>query len=455
MAQIKDILIINDHTLRLNQDAKKGDEIDLKSLNSVDLAPIQKMIDEKRDQVYNQRLKALEHNLVLEKTRDIQNAVQTRDNQIIALKENLKSLEENLKVRIASDYKETISDLKHKIVLLENKQESLIDSKEKEIALRVSEQVSDAKEKLMTYQHEINRLKQEISSKDQMYTLQKEYAIQNKEKEMNERIQEKEAIISRLSLEKSNLNIKKMGEALETWIDEEFQNHALNGLDTCRWYKDNESIKGHGESRGTKADYIFKVYPTSDFVEEDILTSVACEIKSEDPNSTYKKKNADHYDKLNKDREKKHCEFALLISELEWDSPNDAPIRKVQAYDKMYMVRPPYFMVFLNILTAITLRYKDAISDYQIERKKFKDIEDIQSEFEHMKDDILDKTIDYIQKKMDDIVKSADNIKLEANKILEASRVVMESHLSTVIRKIKNFKIHQIIDQINALSQNE
>jgi len=141
----------------------------------------------------------------------------------------------------------------------------------------------------------------------------------------------------------------------------------------------------------------------------------------------------------------------LLISELEWDSPNDAPIRKVQNYKKMYMVRPPYFMVFLNILTAITLRYREIINQYQVEKRKFKDVEDIIHQFDDIKNDLLEKSIKYIQKKMKEIVKSADSIKHEANNILEASRIVMESHMQTVINKIKDFKIHQITKQIDAL----
>jgi hypothetical protein len=453
MAKIENVLIVNAHTLRLNQDAKKGDEIDLRTLKSVDMRILQNKIDQGLDKEYNQRLDAFKEKMILEKENAIQKALDDSRTEIIELKEKLKTAEENIKTKLKSEYTLDISRLNHKIESLEKERETILANKDKDIALNVSEKMNAIKEEIHKYQTDLNQIKQEKAANEQRLVLEKELAVQAKEKELNDKIQEKENVIARLSLEKSNLNIKKMGEELEAWIDQEFQNHALNGFDTCSWEKDNEVVRNKDESKGTKADYIFKVYPTEAKNEEEILTSVACEIKSEDPSSTYKKKNSDHYDKLHKDRVKKDCEYALLISELEWDTPNDAPIRKVQAYDKMYMVRPPYFMVFLNLLTAINLRYKDIINQHQIEKKKFKGLEDIITEFNIMKKDILDKSIEYIQKKMDEIVKSADNIKNEANKILEASRIVIESHMQTVIRKIESFKIHQIVNQIEALEE--
>jgi hypothetical protein len=168
--------------------------------------------------------------------------------------------------------------------------------------------------------------------------------------------------------------------------------------------------------------------------------------------STNKKKNADHYEKLDKDRIKKNCEYALLISELEWESTNDAPIRKVFGYDKMYMVRPQYFIVFLNIVTALGLKYKDIIKDYNFEKEQFKDSQDILEEFEQMKSENLDRSIEYIRTKVEEIVKSAESIKKEADKITEATRVVLNTHLQTVINKINQFSIKKIAKEIDKLN---
>lgn len=137
-------------------------------------------------------------------------------------------------------------------------------------------------------------------------------AVQQKEKELNEKIRDLEDKIANLELAKSSLNIKKLGEKLEDWCNNEYQLHALNGFENCSWEKDNIAVRDADDFKGTKADYLFKVYASPSMLEENLLTSVACEMKSEDPNSIHKKKNSDHYKKLDSDRVKKNCEYAYL-----------------------------------------------------------------------------------------------------------------------------------------------
>jgi len=245
MAKINEVLIVNAHTLKLNQDAKKGDEIDLRSLNSVDMRILQNKIDEKLDQEYNKRLKAYKEKMLLEKKNEIQVALKQSEKEIIELKEKIKSVEVNVKTQLSSQYTQEINQLKHQIEMLAKEKETILASKDKDISLSVSKKVEAVKDQLHGYQKQIDQLKHEKAMKEEQLKMEKQIAVQAKEKELNDRIQEKENIISRLSLEKSNLNIKKMGEELETWIDQEFQNHALNGFDTCTWHKDNEAVKSH------------------------------------------------------------------------------------------------------------------------------------------------------------------------------------------------------------------
>ena len=451
MATIQDIIIINEHLLRLNQDAKKGDEIDLHLLKSIDTTILSRKIDQAADQEYNKRLDNLKNQMQLEKENDIQKALKDSHEKITELKQVIKSQEETIEAKVSKSFELQIQALKNQVSQLQNEKDHMIQSKDKDIELAISSKMADLKDEINQYKNKIEQLNQEKETIINKLDLEKQIAVQNKEKDLKEIIQEKENQISKLNLEKSSLNIKKMGEELEQWVDQEYQNHALSGFDTCSWEKDNEVVKLRGESKGSKADFIFKVYATEDRLEEDLLTSVACEVKSEDPNSSYKKKNADHYDKLDLDRQKKHCEYALLISELEWNTSNDAPIRKVQGYDKMYMVRPQYFIVFLSIIKTLSFSYKDAIQGFRVEKYKFKNAEDIINELDMMKEDILDKSIRYIKNKMEEINNSAESIKKEAQKILDASRVIMESHIETVINKIKAFKVNHLIDKIETI----
>ncbi|MDA3931177.1 MAG: DUF2130 domain-containing protein [Tenericutes bacterium] len=451
MAKITDIIIINSHTLKLNKDAKKGDEIDLKLLDHIDTSILSAKIDEMKDEEYNRRLKDLRREFELEKENEFQKKMQDKKEELSELKFKIKTQEETIKTNLESQFNLEKERLMHEISQLKREKENVTSNKQNEIELAVQKKVNDIKDEMNQYKHNIEQLKQERAHLLTNKELEKKNAVNEKEKELNEKIKDLENNISKLSLEKSMLNIKKMGEELETWVDQEYQNYALNGFETCTWEKDNESIKLHGESRGTKADYIFKVYATEDKSDLDILTSVACEIKSEDPSSTYKKKNADHFEKLHKDREKKNCEYALLISELEWDSVNDAPIKKVAEYDKMYVVRPQYFVVFLSIVTSLAKVHKKLLREYNLERVKFKDSEDILKEFDSMKDEILNNSLRFIEERMTDINDGVKEIYNQLEKITKASRVVLETHLKTVKNKIEQFSIRKIGNQINDL----
>ena len=451
MAKLNKIIIIDSHTLKLDQDAKRGDEINLLDLETIDTSILSQKIDQAKDQEYNKRLQALENRLQLEKERDIEKATKESQSEIIRLQEKISNQENQVKAKISSEYDLKIEKYKYQIQDLEKEKSQILNQLKKDIELAEQKKINEIKDDINDYKNHIQDLIKENNHIKTQAALKQELAVKEKENLLNNTIQEKEAVIARLSKEKMSLNIKKMGEELEIWVDQEYQNHALQGFESCQWYKDNESIKEYGDSKGTKADFIFKVFSDQEYIEEKLLTSVAIEIKTEDQTSTYKKKNADHYDKLDKDRQKKNCEYALLISELEWDSINDAPIRKVQGYDKMYMVRPQYFIVFLSIVSALGKKYHELILNKHIERKKFKETEEILNELELMKDDILDKSITYLQNKMDEIRKSAENIEKEAKNILEASRIVIDSHVRTIINKINNFKLYNIIEKIESL----
>lgn len=451
MSKIKDIIIIDKYTLRLNTDCKKGDEIDLRDLGHVDTSLIQAQIDEAKDQEYNRRLNALKKEMELEKQNKIQMAISEKEKIIASLTKEIENQEKLIRSELENNFIKEKSDLNQKIQKLITEKDQVLIDKDKDIQIEVAKNIAALKEELTNLKNQLKALEKEKINLLEKAELEAKMRILEKEKSFEESLKEKEEAIAKLRLEKTMLNIKKMGEELEKWVNEEYEFHSLNGFEKCDFSKDNEAIKAHGEAKGTKADYLFKVYASETKNPNELLTSVAIEIKSEDPSSTYKKKNADHYEKLDKDREKKNCEYALLISELEWESVNDAPIRKIQEYPKMYMVRPQYFIVFLNIVTALALKYQDILLEYNLERVKFKDSEDILTEFETLKSEILDRSITYIENKMNEINDSATNIIKEAKDILENSRVVLDTHLRTVINKIEKFKINQIVKQIEKL----
>ncbi|MDD2258495.1 MAG: DUF2130 domain-containing protein [Bacilli bacterium] len=418
MAKIKDVEIVNSHTIKLLSDANKGDEIDLLEISQIDTSIILEKIDAETDKIYNKKLNDLKLHMQSDSNLKMIEATKKLEDEILKLKTLLETKEKEITMSLESKFIVEKGKLENQIALLKSENESFESKKESA--------VNEVKNKL---ENELLQVQQKYSS--QIY--------EQKEK------------ISNLELTKSLLSIKKIGEKLEEWCNQEYLTHEINGFDNCTWEKDNISIKDEFSSRATKADYIFKVYSSNIKDESTLLTSVACEMKSEDPTSLNKKKNSDHYAKLDKDRIKKNCEYALLISELEWETDNDAPIRKVVEYDKMYMVRPQYFIVFLSIITALGKKYHDVINEHNIQKEQFKETEEIVEEFEKMKNQILSHSIRLLEKHANSIIDNAQKIEGLSNNILESGRLIINTYLDQIKNKIENFNITKINKKIDKI----
>lgn len=430
MAKITNVTILDETTIQLNVDAKVGDIINLLDISKIDNAIIKQKLEEA-------------------KNKEIQKEVdQVKSEYENRLQEKIKST----KAEVELEKQKELQELTLQLQSLKSQNENFEQTKKLELEAQQKNLELEAQALKLKLQQEINELKQQLEI-DKL-KLENEYKekIHTQEKEYQNMLKEKEDAISSLQLTKSNLTVKKIGEQLEAWCNNEYENYAQCGFETCSWEKDNLVVKDEEDTKGTKADYIFKVFATSDKKPQELLTSVTCEMKNESPNSKNKKKNADHYSKLDKDRKKKNCEYALLISELEWDQPNDLPIKKVKEYDKMFVVRPQYFINFLSIITSISLKFKDLILTKIKDEETFKDSIELKNEFESFKDDIFKLIIEKTAKELNKIIDNANKIKkCSEDIIMEASDLVNKT-LEKAKNKIDNFKIDKLtkkIDKIN------
>jgi hypothetical protein len=415
----------------------KGDEIDLLSLSKVDTSIITQKIKDAQDLEYEKFLTQVKNNFEKDKQIAINQATETLNKEKITLEQQLKDIETKVKSDLELKFEKERNQLHQLNEELKAKMDLALAQKE----LNLVKDINDLKAEIQTKNAEIMRLV-EGKKKDI------EIEVLKTEAELKAEINKKEEEISNLRLSKSILNVKKLGEDLEKWCNNEFMAYALSGFQTCTWDKDNTSVKEEDEVKGTKADYIFKVYADASKKEIDLLTSVACEMKSEDPSSQNKKKNADHFAKLDKDRKKKNCEYALLISELEWEQGNDVPIRKIMEYEKMYLVRPQYFITFLSIVVSLGLKYQELLISHNKEVLQFQEIQDIQDAFEKMKNDILDKQLEKLEKEIKSINTNANSILNLSSKIIESTDKLTTTLLDNIKRKIEDFNIKKITKAI-------
>lgn len=447
MAKITQITIVDENTLRLEVDAQKGDEIDLLSLNEFDITHVKKMIEEGKDRVYQKKLEEERSKFKLELEKEI-------------LKVMSKSKEEQSSI---------IEKYKLDIMALQKEKDMLNESINEKAKIKADEEVKKYLDRINALEKENNNIKNEYEMKllkieydikaksGEVDTILKEKDSEFKEKihdlelDYIQKLHEKENEITRLQNDRTSLNIKRIGEDLEKWCNNEFTSYAQTGFINCTWDKDNIAIKEEGESKGSKADYIFRLFNDSSKMVE--LTSVACEMKSEDPLSKNQKTNESHYAKLDKDRNKKKCEYALLISELEWDQANDVPIRKVVGYEKMYMVRPQYFIPFLSVIVSLANKYQDLILAKEKEEAKFEKTNEILAKFEKFKDDVINTLLERIIKSVADINKQAKEINKAADSILATCAKIVDTQIEAVKNKIEKFDIVKISKSIDKLNQ--
>ena len=467
--------LINERQLELLEDAKKGDIIDLNELVEVDLSFLNNKINSEATSLYQKNIDAQYELKVKELNNDKINALKDLEskknkeiydlnNKIINLNKDNEFNLNKIKLEIKNEYEKQIIELKNKINNkdfekdnalkdLENiKNKEIYDLNNKIINLNKDNEFNLNKIKLdikNEYEKQIIELKNDLNNKDKDFLLEKTKLINDHDS----KIKELEGTIDNLKLAKSSLNVKKLGEELEKWCYEEYQNYQISGFKNCTFLKDNEAIKEDGDNKGSKADYIFKVYLDDKYTT--VLSSVCCEMKNEDPNSINKKKNSDHYKKLDADRNKKGCEYALLVSELEWDSTNDSPIKVIPDYPKMYLVRPPYFISFLGIIYSLALKYQDILLAKDKEDLELKDKQTLIDDFNDLINSYINKPIETLNKKIEDILNNSQAITKANQKIIDICNEIIIKTINTIKEKISTLEIKKLptlykkVDKIN------
>ena len=311
----------------------------------------------------------------------------------------------------------------------------------------------------LTIEIEKNKIKEDLNKQISDLTLSKEQlkVDLNKEKEeeinaLKKEISLKQERINQLELNKSSLNVKRLGEELEKWCQNEYESYSNAGAFlNSSFIKDNDVIKEEDESKGSKGDFIFKHYSSSDFKDENLLTSICLEMKNESNVSTHKKTNASYFTQLDKNRNKKKLEYALLVSELEWDSANDVPIKKVNEYEKMFIVRPPYFISFISLLVALSDKYKDILVEVSKTKEEFKKSDDVIKEFDEFKRKYLEDIMTKLNKKISKIGEDAKKINDLSISIMNDSNDIINGFINEMKLKIDRFDISKIARKLDRL----
>lgn len=240
-----------------------------------------------------------------------------------------------------------------------------------------------------------------------------------------ETIKMKDDEIARLKDFKQKLSTKMVGESLEQHCEVEFNKLRATGFQNVYFEKDNDA------SSGSKGDFIYR---ENDQNGNEIL-SIMFEMKNEGDETATKKKNEDFFKELDKDRNEKKCEYAILVSMLESDNElyNNGIVDVSHKYKKMYVVRPQFFIPIITILRNAALnsmQYKEELAiirNQNIDITNFEEkINDFKTGFARNYDlasrqfktaiQEIDKTMNHLQKTKDALLSSVNNLRLANSK---------------------------------------
>ena len=197
--------------------------------------------------------------------------------------------------------------------------------------LALTEAVGAVEKERDKLQHQLTQA--ELEKKNAESSLKEKYETQIKDR--NEEIE-------RLRDMKARLSTKMVGETLEQHCETEFNRIRATAFPKVYFEKDNDA------STGSKGDYIFREQDEAG-VE---IVSIMFEMKNENDQTATKKKNEDFFKELDKDRNEKKCEYAILVSLLEPDSElyNTGIVDVSHRFQKMYVVRPQFFIPIITLL---------------------------------------------------------------------------------------------------------
>lgn len=447
------VIVRDRNTLVLDEDAVKGDYINLSELNEVDFSEIESVIDEGKDVIYNKKLEEYKHTLDLENNQRIKDAKNEYEKVINDLKYQISSLNKDKDILLKEKENEVEKKFSDEINKLNNEIRELKNSKISDIELLKANHVTELNSLKNNKDNEIKDLNNAILSlkKDRDNDLKlkenelnnlKTEALNKQKEEYENKLKEKENKINEILRQKAALNVKQTGEDLESWCNNEVTSYMQNGLFNCKWIKDNKVVREEDEDKGSKADYIFKVFASDRHEDSELLTSVCLDMKDENPNSVNKKNNADYYKQLDKNRNKKECKYAVLVSNLEMDKPNDLPIFRVGEYKDMYVVRPAYLMTFLNLITSLTTRFSELIQAGQQEKISLKNSYELNQEFESLKNTYLEKPLEALENQIKEISSQSENIRKAANKITESCDKIVNNYINSIEAKLSKFEIN-------------
>jgi hypothetical protein len=378
------VSIQDENTLVLQDDGQKGDLIDLKSIHEADIdqTTITSIVNSIKRDAFNEAL--------------------SKERQTI---EREKILEAQLKEQA----------LKERIAILEKEQQTATQLAEAKTKLALSETTS-----------KLEKERDDLAGKLELKDAEKQLREDSLRREFENELKTKDEMIAYYKDMKAKLSTKMVGESLEQHCEIEFEKLRATAFQNATFGKDNDT-----SISGSKGDYIYR---ETDGNGTEVI-SIMFEMKNENEETSTKKTNEIFLKELDKDRREKKCEYAVLVSLLEADNElyNGGIVDKSHIYDKMYVVRPQFFIPIITLLRNAALNSLKYKQELAIVRAQNIDITNFEDNMENFKDGFarnydlasrkfsdaiagIDKTIKELEKTKQALLSSENNLRLANDK---------------------------------------
>lgn len=377
---------------------------------------------------------------------------------------------EREKEKLLSKKEKEISDLKREIEMMKKAEEYAKDSANQAQQIAVTKAVEDIKEQLAQKEKDILSLRSELEQSASKYELELQKTTAEKESRIKELEQEaktkkiemdlaiqnevqkveteKEKEKAELTAElkktrelvdyykdlKAKLSTKMIGETLEQHCQIEFEKLRPTAFQRASFEKDNDSREG------TKGDFIYRDYDETgtEFI------SIMFEMKNEMDETVTKHKNEDFFKKLDSDRTKKHCEYAVLVSLLETDNEyyNMGIVDVSHKYPKMYVIRPQFFIPIITMLRNAAEHALEARKELAFIKEQNLDITHFEEDLLRFQDEFSNNYIN-ASKRFDDAIKDIDKTIKQLEKVKEDLRL-SNKHLRLANDKAEGLSIKKL-----------
>ncbi len=285
--------------------------------------------------------------------------------------------------------------------------------------------------------------------------LEKQLAEKSLKDKYETQIKDRDDAIERLRDMKARLSTKMVGETLEQHCETEFNRLRSTAFPRAYFEKDNDA------RTGSKGDYIFRDVDEAGTE----IVSIMFEMKNESDTTATKKKNEDFLKELDKDRQEKGCEYAILVSLLEPESElyNSGIVDVFHRFPKMYIVRPQFFIPIITLLRNAAMKSLEYKTELAQVKAQSVDITNFENDLESFKTafaknydlasrkfqtaiDEIDKSIDHLQKTKDALLGTDRNLRLANNKAQDVTIKKLTRRNPTMAAKFDELDGQQSLD---------